>query len=98
VSTAETVGSLADAERRGLPVRLHMEDGEVLVARILHRGPREVTYAVVTSSRPEKYALCDATGFIIQLDAIRKASVLRGPSQRAGRRRGARRSPGAEEG
>jgi hypothetical protein len=68
----------------------------VVVARILQHNPREVMYAVVTSSRPEKYALCDATGFIIPLDAIQKASVLWGPSRgRSGPRKpaGSRRGP-----
>jgi hypothetical protein len=74
---SDPLGILAESARTGTPVRLHIADGEVVVARILEHGPHEVVYAVITSSRPEKYALCDATGFVVPLDAIRNAALLR---------------------
>ena len=80
--TAETI---AEAARTGATVRLHIADGEVLVAHILSHDPEGVVYRVVTSSRPEKYAVCDATGFAVPLDAIRRASLLR-PSGASRRR------------
>jgi hypothetical protein len=64
LEASDPLGVLAESARTGTPVRLHIADGEVIVARILEHGPAEVVYAVITSSRPEKYALCDATGFI----------------------------------
>jgi hypothetical protein len=81
---SDPLGVLAESARTGTPARLHIADGEVIVARILEHGPTEVVYAVITSSRPEKYAVCDATGFIVPLDAIRSA-VLLAPSSRSRR-------------
>jgi hypothetical protein len=84
VERSDPLRILEESARTGTPVRLHIADGEVAVARILEPGPREVVYAVITSSRPEKYALCDATGFVVPLDAIRSVVLLR-PSPRRGR-------------
>ncbi|MEE8558563.1 MAG: hypothetical protein V3T14_11835 [Myxococcota bacterium] len=72
--------AITEAARTGAPVRLHLADGEVVVARILGHDGSHVVYAVVTSSRPEKYAVCDSTGFTVRLDDIDRASVLRDPS------------------
>ena len=72
----DTAAVIQEAARTGRAVRLHIVDGEVLVARIMDPGPAEVVYAVVTSSRPEKYAFCDATGFAVPLDAVQKASFV----------------------
>jgi hypothetical protein len=81
---ADRLRALRESVRTGTPVRLHIADGEVVVARILEQGPQEVVYTPVTSSRPEKYALCDATGFAVPLEAIRKAALL-GPSRGSSR-------------
>jgi hypothetical protein len=61
-----------------VPLRLHTEDGEVLVARVLHFDDAELVYVPVESSRPERYAVCDSTGFTIPLRSIRRAQILRG--------------------
>ncbi|MBW2279449.1 MAG: hypothetical protein JRG76_06825 [Deltaproteobacteria bacterium] len=61
------------------PIRIHTSDGEVLVARILNCDDEEVVYAVITSSRPEKYAVCDAIGFSIPRAAVASTRLLRDP-------------------
>ncbi len=73
----ETIEAIDTALRTGASVRLHLADGEVLVAQILERDPDEIIYRVVTSSRPEKYAICDSTGFVVPLHAIHRAQLLR---------------------
>ena len=70
---AEDVAQAATSGRR---VRIHTSDGEVVVARILAYDENEVIYAPVTSSRPERYAVCDSTGFGIPFSAIRKTQLL----------------------
>ena len=54
---------IARALETGQPVRLHASDGEVLVAQIISADDEEICFAVLTSSRPERYAVCDSTGF-----------------------------------
>ena len=71
--------ALSRAARTGQPVRLHLEGGEVLVARVLNWDGHEVVYTVITSSRPERYAICDATGFSVTLDDISRTTLLRDP-------------------
>ncbi len=66
----------------GKPVRVHRQDGEVLVAKVLHCEDRELVYAVLTSSRPERYAVCDSTGFRLALDEIERVQVLERPPPR----------------
>jgi len=61
------------------PIRIHTSDGEVLVARILNCDDEEVVYAVITSSRPEKYAVCDSVGFAIPRTAVEATKLLRDP-------------------
>jgi hypothetical protein len=90
-SRSDALSVIEEAARRGVAVRLRISDGEVLVARILDAGPKRVVYRVMTSSRPEKYAVCDATGFSVPLEAITRAVILdagSGPRGRASRRRG----------
>ena len=70
---AELDGELRAAAAQGHCVRVHLLDGEVLVARVLHVDARELVYAVVRSSRPERYAVCDSTGFRVARDAIERA-------------------------
>jgi hypothetical protein len=67
---------LAEAFERGKPVRIHALDGEVLVARVLELDREGVRFAVVTSSRPERYAVCDSTGFVLRFDELERAVVL----------------------
>jgi len=79
---------LAKAFESGRAVRIHARDGEVLVARVLELDREAVRFAVVTSSRPERYAVCDSTGFVRRLDELERAVVLES-QPRARRARGA---------
>ena len=63
----------------GQPVRVHTSEGEVLVARILRFDETELVYAVLTSSRPERYAVCDSTGFVLAISEIEKVRLLEEP-------------------
>lgn len=67
---------IARAVRTGQPVRLHTRDGEVVVARVLSYDGQRVVYSAVTSSRPERYAVCDSTGFALPLEQIERAKLL----------------------
>jgi hypothetical protein len=75
------------AVQAGCPVRLHTRDGEVLVARILETDERGIRFAVVTSSRPERYGVCDSTGFLRDWDEIERAALVAEGRERASRRR-----------
>jgi hypothetical protein len=74
------------ARETGQPVRVHTTDGEVLVARVLGYDEMELVYTVLSSSRPERYAVCDSTGFVIPISEIERARLLEEP--RRSRRRG----------
>jgi hypothetical protein len=74
--------TIARALETGQPVRLHAQDGEVLVARILSYDDEEVCFAVVTSSRPERYAVCDSTGFRRAWREIERAVLVSSRKQR----------------
>lgn len=67
------------ARETGQPVRVHTSDGEVLVARVLGYNEMELVYTVLTSSRPERYAVCDSTGFVIPISEIEWARLLEEP-------------------
>lgn len=69
--------TLAAAATTGGLVRVHLRDGEVLVARVLHVDAHALTYAVVRSSRPERYAVCDSTGFRVERSQVERAVGLR---------------------
>jgi hypothetical protein len=71
--------AIEQAAESGQPIRVHTRDGEVLVARVLHWDERELHYVVVSSSRPERYGVCDSTGFALRLDAIERVQLLRAP-------------------
>lgn len=60
----------------GRDVRLHAKDGEVMVARVLEIAGAEVRFAVLTSSRPERYAVCDSTGAVRRFDELERAVVI----------------------
>ena len=74
--------TIARALETGQSVRLHADDGEVLVARILSYDDREICFAVVTSSRPERYAVCDSTGFRRAWHEIERAVLVSSRKQR----------------
>lgn len=67
------------ARETGQPVRVHTTDGEVLVARVLSYNEMELVYTVLRSSRPERYAVCDSTGFVIPISEIERARLLEEP-------------------
>jgi hypothetical protein len=85
---------IARARESGQPIRLHTADGEVIVARVLSVDERELVYAVLTSSRPERYGVCDSTGFAVPLEAIERVQLLRTSGERGRRRGPASRAPG----
>lgn len=70
----------------GRDLRLHARDGEVLVARVLAFDDVEVRFAVITSSRPERYAVCDSTGAVLRFDELERAVVLEPRAERKTRR------------
>lgn len=73
---------ITHALETGQAVRLHAQDGEVLVARILSCDEREICFTVITSSRPERYAVCDSTGFRRMWDEIERAVLVSARKQR----------------
>lgn len=73
---------IAEAHRSGQAVRLHRRDGEVLVLRVLSYDEQELEYAVYTSTHPERYAVCDSTGFILPLGEIERVQLLERPPVR----------------
>ncbi len=74
--------AIARALETGQPVRLHVSDGEVLVAKILSCDDQEICFAVVSSSRPERYAICDSTGFRRSWSEIERAVLVSARKQR----------------
>jgi len=70
---------LIRASQSGQPIRIHRTDGEVLVARVLGYDAEEIVCAVVTSSHPERYGVCDSTGFPIPCSSIERVRLLREP-------------------
>lgn len=69
------------AGESGQPLRVHTADGEVFIARVLRYDEGELVYAVETSSHPERYAVCDSTGWTIRLSRITKLRLLIDPRQ-----------------
>ena len=70
---------VVQATRTGQPIRIHTIDGEVLVARILNYDSEKVVVTVLRSSRPERYAVCDATGFPFPHSGIERIHLLDEP-------------------
>ncbi|HTO09618.1 MAG TPA: hypothetical protein VMR86_21385 [Myxococcota bacterium] len=63
----------------GRPLRLHLRDGEVVVARILDFDAEALRFAPIQSSRPERYAVCDSTGFVVRFADLERAVLLSHP-------------------
>jgi hypothetical protein len=78
--------------RSGRALRVHTRDGEVVVCRVLSFDERELVYAALESSRPERYAVCDSTGFCLAWDAIDRVALTGGARARRAPRRAAGRS------
>ena len=76
-AASETIAELiATAVRERRDVRLHMADGEVLTARVLGCQDEQIVYAPLRSSHPERYAVCDSTGFGVALRDVERAQLL----------------------
>ena len=58
-------------------VRVHLRDGEVLVARVLFCDDTVFGYSVETSSMPERYGVCDSTGWERPLSEVERVTPLR---------------------
>lgn len=71
--------ALASAKASGRAVRIERSDGEVVVLKVLALDSAELLYAVYTSTHPERYGVCDSTGFAMPLDEIQGAAVLERP-------------------
>jgi hypothetical protein len=67
---------LSEAVRSGEKVRVHTDD-EVAVVRVLRVDAESVLYAPITSSRPERYAVCDSAGFELPLAAVVRVTPVR---------------------
>lgn len=65
------------AAATGQPIRVHTADGEVFVGRLLAYDEEAITYIALSSSHPERYAVCDSTGFSIRFEAIERVVLLR---------------------
>jgi hypothetical protein len=73
----EAIADLIDtAQREQRPLRLHLREGEVVTVRVLDRDEHEVVYAPLTSSRPERYAVCDSTGFRVPMAEIERVFLV----------------------
>lgn len=70
------IDELARAAQSRGKIRVHTDD-EVAVVRVLRVDADRVLYEPVTSSRPERYASCDATAFELPLAAVRRTSPVR---------------------
>jgi hypothetical protein len=73
---------VAAALESGRPVRLHLRDGEVIVAHVLQFDDQELRFVPITSSRPERYGVCDSTGFVRRFDEIERAVIVDPPRAR----------------
>ncbi len=78
MSVPDEIVTAADS---GQPIRIHTRAGEVLVARVLQFDERELRYLVLTSSRPERYGICDSTGFALPIDELQKVVLLKPPPE-----------------
>ena len=72
---------IVTAASSGQPIRVHTRAGEVLVARVLQFDECELRYLVLTSSRPERYGVCDSTGFTLPMDQLQKVVLLKAPTR-----------------
>lgn len=77
VSVDQPSDIVAQAAETGRRVRLHLLDGEVVIAQVLWHDDGAFVYAAITSSHPERYAVCDSTGVRLTFDALERAQLLR---------------------
>jgi hypothetical protein len=67
---------IAEARRSARPVRVFRSDGEVIVLHVLDCDEHHLVYSVLTSSHPERYGVCDSTGFSLPLGEIERLQLL----------------------
>jgi len=68
---------VAEAHESNRSVRLHLVDGEVVVAAVIWVDEDRFGYAALTSSHPERYAVCDSTGVTVGFAEVERAHLLR---------------------
>ena len=78
-SLSETLEQALNTQKA---LRIERDDGEVIVAQLLRYGSGELFYAVYTSTHPERYGVCDSTGFRLGLGEIRSAEILESPPEK----------------
>ena len=71
--------SIQAAERDEKPLRIQRSDGERILARVLGLDGDVLLYAVSTSTHPERYGVCDSTGFRLPLREIESAALSQAP-------------------
>ena len=74
--------SLTRAHEERKALRIARADGEEIVARLLAYDAETLTIAVHTSTHPERYAVCDSTGFELALAEVLEVEVLDNPPPR----------------
>ena len=62
--------------RSGQAIRVYLTDGEEIVARVLNHDEDQLVYLVETSTHPERYAVCDSTGFVVEIARIARVEEL----------------------
>jgi len=76
---SEVIEAAQDSDR---PLRILRSDGEEILAKVLGRDGDVLLYAVYTSTHPERYGVCDSTGFRLPLREIQSASLSDAPPPR----------------
>ena len=74
--------ALEEATEAETPVRIQRTDGEEILARVLGRDGDVLLYAVYTSTHPERYGVCDSTGFRLSLTEISSIALSDAPPPR----------------
>lgn len=71
--------AIEEAQKAGKPLRILRSDGEEILAKVLGREGEVLLYAVYTSTHPERYGICDSTGFRLPLREIQSAVLSDAP-------------------
>ena len=74
--------TIEEAKRSEKPLRIVRGDGEEILAKVLGRDGDVLLYAVYTSTHPERYGVCDSTGFRLPLREIESAALSDAPPPR----------------
>lgn len=76
---SEVIEAAQHADR---PLRILRSDGEEILAKVLGRDGDVLLYAVYTSTHPERYGVCDSTGFRLPLREIQSVTLAETPPPR----------------